>query len=303
MMFMVDVATCLTTCTIGSEYNSWQPIVVVVILAVTMLLAIVYMLGRATARKEWEAFVKVEMHSVLVSVIWVVIIAALANFTCQVSCVASKNENPFDVSISYLAGIRDKLETNINFALDAAKQVKIDSASMFAITEAGPYVRMYDGCNVVSGNQEMLGNIVAPFIGSIIAQQFLLMFVSIAAFQVLLPIGVILRIIPFAREAGALLIGIAFALYIILPLMYVMADMASKEVLAKYDKKMQDIGEATWVDGKQCLTPGPLTNNLEAIGYLLPQAVFFPVLAGIITVAAARVFTKVFQYDFKEILQ
>jgi len=288
---------------IGSEYNSWQPIIVVVILAVVMLLAIIYMLGRAMARKEWEAFVKVEMQSVLVSVIWVMIIAALANFTCQASCIASKNANPFDVSISYLTGIKDNLETNINLALNTAKQVRIDSASMFAITEAGPYVRMYDGCNVVAGNQEMIGNLVAPFIGSIIAQQFLLMFVSIAAFQILLPIGVILRIIPFAREAGALLIGIAFALYIILPLMYVMADMASKELLDKYDLKITSIGEATWVDGKQCLTPGPLLDNLKAIGYLLPQAVFFPVLAGIITVAAARVFTKIFQYDFKEILQ
>jgi hypothetical protein len=256
------------------------------------------------ARKEWEAFVKVEMQSVLVSVIWVVIIAALANFTCQISCAASGGtDNPFDVSIMYLTGVKGNLETNINFALDSAKQIKIDSASMFMITESGPYMRMYDGCNVVSGNQEMLGNIVSPFIGSIIAQQFLLMFVSMAAFQILLPIGIILRIIPFAREAGALLIGIAFALYIILPLMYVVADMAGKEVMKGYDIEMESIGASTWVDGKQCLTPGPLISNLKAIGFLLPQAVFFPVLAGIVTVAAARVFTKVFQYDFKEILQ
>lgn len=54
--------------------------------------------------------------------------------------------------------------------------------------------------------------------------------------------------------------------------------------------------------GLNCIAPETTLSILQNIGKSLPQAVFFPALSTIITIAAARTLTKVFKYDFQEIL-
>jgi hypothetical protein len=145
-----------------------------------------------------------------------------------------------------------------------------------------------EGCGYIANSLEQIAFMLAPFIGSLIIQKFALTIIAGTAFTLLLPVGIILRLIPFAREAGAFLIAIAVALYIVLPLTYVFAERATANIPL----------ESASINS--CDDIAAVKSMLSAIGNALPQAVFFPALSMIITIAAARVLSKVFTYDFLE---
>ena len=105
---------------------------------------------------------------------------------------------------------------------DYARNIRIKSAVALSIISV--FVRPWSGCETVAGSNEQMAVVMSPFVGSVVAQLYALSFIQIFAFQFLLPIGLILRLIPFAREAGAALMAMAFALYIVFPLTYVMVD-------------------------------------------------------------------------------
>lgn len=275
---------------------------------VVMFLAILFMLARMMKKMEWEAFVRTELSHLLVSIFWVIAIAAFASVACISACLLSNGENPFDTAISYLSSMREKIETRIDAALEIAKAVRLESSQMLGLTEGGPFIRPYEGCSIIANNQETLSMVLFPFVASIIAQQFFLLLVSTITFQFILPIGVVLRILPYVRETGALLMALSVSLYIVFPLTYVMASTISADVLKDYDTLIQGFEKEKSVgvsglflsSSMRCLDPTPLIDNLKAVAYVIPQAVFFPALSAIITIACARTLTKVFMYDFAE---
>ena len=290
---MAVTETCMTGCTLASDYINWVPIVGIVILSVLLLLAIIYMLSRLFSKKEWEALAKTELTQTFAAVIWVVIIAAFATFACSVACSLTKDTNPFTTSLDYLNNIHSILEGRINELLEIAKDIRIKTAKMYWLP--GVAIKPWDGCSVIANNLESFTAILAPFIGSILVQQYALSLVQNLAFTVILPIGIILRIIPFAREMGASLIALAVALYIVLPLTYVFADNAMSTVTIST--------KAIESPGQDCVNKDKAREMFEAIGYTFPQAVFFPALSMIITIACARSLSKVFMYDFQDITQ
>jgi hypothetical protein len=290
---MAATETCMTGCTLASDYVSWVPIVGIVILSVLLLLAIIYMLSRLFNKREWEALAKTELTQTFAAVIWIVIIAAFAAFTCSVACSITKDTNPFTTSLDYLNNLRGILESRINELLVVAKDIRIKTAIMYWLP--GVAIKPFDGCAVIANNLESFTAILAPFIGSIMVQQYALSLAQNLAFTVILPIGIILRIIPYAREIGAFLIALAVALYIVLPLTYVFADKAMSTVTLS--------AKTIESPGQDCVDPGKAKEIFETIGYTLPQAVFFPSLSMIITIAFARSLSKVFMYDFQDITQ
>jgi hypothetical protein len=287
---MVEAETCMTGCSIASDYVSWMPIIAIAILAVFLLLAIIFMISRVFGRKEWEALAKTELTQTISASIWVIIITAFAMTSCSVACSMTKDENPFTTSLGYLSGIRGTLESYMNQMIDIARDIRVKAATAYWLP--GVSVRPYEGCATIANNFETMSMMFAPFIGSILVQQYALSIVQNLAFAVLLPIGVILRIIPYARELGAFLIALAVALYIILPLTYVFASKAMSTV------SLPTISLQS--PGTDCISQSKAKEVFDSIGYTLPQAVFFPTLSMIITIACARSLSKVFMYEFQE---
>jgi hypothetical protein len=134
----------------------------------------------------------------------------------------------------------------------------------------------------------------------------------------ILPVGLILRISPFGREAGAFLMAVAISLYIIFPLTFVFAEKATSMIISKDpsyainvdDISLPSLNTAMENEGFKslgfpypfdCAEFAPMEKLLKLVGNMLPQAVFFPALSMIITLASARVLSKVFMYDFQDI--
>ena len=85
---MVDAVTCLgSTCSLSGEYaTSWMPIIAGTILVVVMMLAVLFMIGRAMGRREWEALSKTELYHTGIAAIWAIIISAVVLTSCNLAC-------------------------------------------------------------------------------------------------------------------------------------------------------------------------------------------------------------------------
>lgn len=280
------VETCLSGCVLTSDYSRWIPIALIATLTVVLILAALFMLSRLLNKREWEALAKTELWSTANALIWVVIIASVATLLCSLSCQINGDESPFTTAISYVADVQGALEKSSDNLINGAKDIRINKAYAYSLFDA--MVSPEEGCGYIANSLEQIAFMLAPFIGSLIIQKFALTIIAGTAFTLLLPVGIILRLIPFAREAGAFLIAIAVALYIVLPLTYVFAERATANIPL----------ESASINS--CDDIAAVKSMLSAIGNALPQAVFFPALSMIITIAAARVLSKVFTYDFLE---
>ena len=286
-----SIPECLKTCTLDTDYATWFPTMGAVLLTVVLGISVVYMISRALGRKDWEALARTELYHTGIAAVWVIIIAAAATAACSTSCSITSDQSPFDSALSYISGVRGGLQDNSINLMEKAKEIRIKTAIQIGFING--FIGPWGGCDSVAGNYETYSTILAPFIGSLIFQQYALILVNNIAFQFLLPLGVILRLIPFLRESGAFVMALAFALYIVLPLTYVMADKAT----AGITYTPSETGS-----GVNCVAPDTAFSIMQNIGFSLPQAVFFPALSSIITIAAARSLSKVFKYDFQEIL-
>jgi hypothetical protein len=277
---MADITTCMKTCALSPEYSGWMSTVGAIVLTIVLGLSILFIISRLVSKKEWEALARTEMYQVAIAVIWVVIIASAATATCSVAC-----------SINYVSGVRAGLEDSGSSLLVKAKEIRVKSALNFGILNA--FVGPWSGCDNIAGNYETFSVILSPIMGSLIIQQYALIFINNIAFQMLLPLGVLMRLVPFFRESGSFVIAMAFALYIVLPMTYVMAEKATAGI---------SIAEVDTGSPMDCVAPDTALSIMQNIGYALPQAIFFPALSTIITISAARSLSKVFKYDFQEIL-
>lgn len=293
---------CLTgTCAFitgsSSGYVAWLPIAAIAVFITLIAVATLYMFGRALGRRDWEALARTELYQVGVAAIWVfIIIVPLTLFMCNLSCQIS-GDDPFTTAVGYIHSVQSRTEDFSVSLLNIAKKIRIGSAQADYIWPTGVIVKRFEGCAMIANNYETIVTILAPFIGSLIFQQIMLLMINNFAFQILLPIGVIMRVIPPLRSAGATVMAIAIALYIVLPLTYVFADKATQVPISKYhilpaDPPNYDLN---------CMDAATMKTNLESLGYLLPQAAFFPALSMIITLGAARVLSKVLMYDFMEL--
>ena len=289
-MAVSDLPTCLSTCTLSSEYANWMPIAGGIAVTLLLGISIGFMVSRALGRRDWEAMMRMEFYHLSIAVIWLVIIAAVANVTCSVACSVTNEESPFTSAINYAGQVNGDLQSFSNQLFDKAKNIRIESAVALQILDA--QIMPWAGCENIANTYENFAFLLTPFVASMIVQQYALIFISQIAFQLLLPVGIVMKLIPGLRESASYVIGMAFALYIILPLTYVVAEQAMEGVT---------IVPISTDAGGDCVSVGDVDMIMQNIGKLLPQAVFFPALSSIITIAAARAFSEIFKYDFAEL--
>ncbi|MEM3369414.1 MAG: hypothetical protein QW783_02520 [Candidatus Micrarchaeia archaeon] len=289
-MTFSEIPTCLGTCTLSSDYLNWMPTIGALIFIVLLALAIGFMISRFLNRRDWEAMVRLELYHLSVAVIWISIIAIVANLTCSLSCSITNDESPFTSAINYAGRVSNQIADISQGLYNKAKEIRIYSAEVkdYEALFYSPLV----GCNEVANVYENFAVLLTPFVASLMIQQYALIFISIIAFQYLLPIGIVLRIIPGMKDTAAYIIGIAFAFYIVFPLTYIIAEKSTEGFVTSRISTEFD---------STCLQVSEMREIMQNIGLILPQAVFFPALSSIITIASARALSEIFKYDFAEL--
>ena len=291
-MAISEIPTCLTTCAFSPEFGnqSWTLLIGGIIITVALALSVGYMISRALNKREWEAKIRMETYYLIIAVIWFMIISAVANLTCSLSCSITHGESPFMSAKEYTASVKSELESFSNQLLEKAKNIRIESAVAMQILDV--QIMPEAGCENIASTYENFAFMLTPFIASMIVQEYALILISQIAFQFLLPLGIVLKLVPGLRDSASYVIGIAFALYIVLPLTYVLAEKSTESIA---------INSISTNAGGDCVSVDAVSDIMQGIGGLLPQAVFFPALSSIITIGAARAFAEIFKYDFAEL--
>lgn len=290
--------TCMgIACAFTADYLAWMPVAALAVVVSFLGIAAIYMFGRASGRRDLEALARSELYQVGVAALWVfIIVTPFTLFMCNLSCQLSGGD-PITTAVGYLRSVQARIEGSSVTLLELARSIRVSSARAEYVWPTGVIMKKFEGCSMIANNYETVVTMLAPFIGSLIFQQVLLLMVSNFAFQFLLPIGVIMRVVPPLRTAGATVMAIAIAFYIVLPLTYVFADRATAMPISKYPISPTQPKDFNL----NCMDVEAMKTNLSGFGYVLPQAVFFPALSVIITLGAARVLSKVLMYDFLEL--
>jgi hypothetical protein len=295
------VGQCMTGCS-APIYTNWISYILVISIIVFTIIATVFMFGRLTNRPDFEALAKLELWQTANALIWIfIIIVPFVSIVCISSCYAAKG-NPFEISQEYIGNLKEKIEKNIINLIREAKDIRIVGSISFLVPRSrncfeGVCISFFAGCAAMADNYETLAFLLYPFLGSLVVQQLALITFPMV-FSIIMPVGLILRIIPRFREAGAFLIAVALAIFVVFPLTYVFAKKATSLALSQipdfdYNKDITCTFLGYGGSGFK-----NFVMYMYEIGKILPQAVFFPTLSIIITVASARAMSKIFLYDF-----
>ena len=133
-----------------------------------------------------------------------------------------------------------------------------------------------------------------PIVASLSAQRQLLQVIEIVSTAVLLPFAFVLRILPWTREFGNMLIALFFGLYIVVPTMYAMSGAAFLGVVTNPATHTETVTITpppplppittvqpiyTFQDFAMQKNSGatPMQNEiLYRLGSTIPQAIFIP---------------------------
>ncbi len=285
-------------CFTGQMYgrDAW---IMLALLIMTFIISLAHMVARIGNRPEWEAWAKNESYQLILSAV----IAASIIFLADISCVVSTElagGDAFDISDEFLTRNYEEAMSIIYslyrtvFILDLMGNFQIASATNPLFVKP-----MFPGLSAIAGHFRSIIAIIALLAGNLMVQKIGLELIEQTAFNILLPLGLVLRVFPITRDAGSFIIAVAFGFYIVFPLTYVMAS----EVVASLPD------EGNWanylglpgfpVPGPGAfflinLFAGPLTSafymfrNLD----LVLVGTFFPLLSITITIAFIKGLTK-----------
>jgi hypothetical protein len=149
------------------------------------------------------------------------------------------------------------------------------------------------GYRALSSHKELVIDMYLPMIASLNAQKYILQGMEWVSLSILLPFAFVLRIIPFTRDYGNLLISLFFAMYIIAPTTYAMGarvfnDIAVNEPVTVDFPTLSNFN-SYGLDGQ-----GPVgaSTVLYRVGITIPQAVFLPNFVLIIGITATMSISK-----------
>ncbi len=141
-------------------------------------------------------------------------------------------------------------------------------------------------------------------------QMNFLSWVESSAFTVFLPLGIVLRIFPFTRGAGATLMAIAIGLYLVYPLMmvimYTMVDPPKGCEVPKMEKEAEQIcasdpGAFMQLQKRVTSQQSKLTAGASNTAKMIIYAYFFPLVNIIVTIAFIRTIAGFLGADIAEI--
>ncbi len=262
--------------------------------------SLLFMLGRLLIKSEFEAMAKKELSQLFVALIVAVVIVGLAT----ASCGAAQNlvqstigeGNQFTASSQYLTTLIYKkgLPTIQNlwvsgFIIDMISSLEIKTG----LPAAKSSVKFSPGKVLTPFSKiiGLFGSLFNVIVGSLHAQLILIQFSEAFAMTLLLPLGMVLRTIPMMRKGGSFLMALAFGLYIVFPMTYVM-DYAIYNTI---DPNFNGLAKTTI----EPLETFKLSSQIiDVLGYfdqmaiLIPQATFLALINFTITVSFVETFTN-----------
>lgn len=310
----VPKAAATDLCTVDPEWGgtgatgvSWMSVAVTGILVLLFFLAFVYMAGVLLSRIEWIVWVKDEFYQALISIFFLFLSVGIATTACEASF-SLAGGNPFAVADIYLNDLiwEKTLRVSTGVFLTGI-YASLTGAFFVPIGQAPSGFRPLAGLDSVTTLMNFLFLVTSTMFSSLMIQSMGLKLAQGLAFKVILPFGILFRVFPFLRKAGAAFIAIGLGLYIVWPMMYVLdkAVMDSIEVPRIIYEDNPDLGAQIYTGAFTSLYSYdaairivmPMT-HVQDVANLVPQAVFLPALNLLVVYAFMKAMTRVFSQNF-----
>jgi hypothetical protein len=264
---------------------------------VSTAIALAYMYGRFRQDERAAVWAKDEAQNLLITALLFAGLLVFFTGSCALA-VDYSGGSPLSVSKAYISTLLSNTGQTVLRDLTFRSILNQEKATDYAYVGFTPFkgsgVAGYANYRAHSSNKELLIDLYLPIIASLNAQKYLLDMVGWIGAGVLLPFAFVMRIIPFTRDFGNMLIAIFFAAYIVAPTLYALSAHVFLDNMKVLDRGVAVDSDLFYSYG---IDAGPQTDNgkdtvLYKIGSTLPQAIFLPNLVIIISITCAMAVSK-----------
>lgn len=282
--------------------NEMLTYVTIALSLMVFLIALFWMAAQFLRKPEYESFASVELHQLLISALFFLLIFGAAYFAQEIAN-AFAGGDMFAVGRNYLNYILNNMALPAVMNLEILKLISqyMGSWTMrWGASVWGVVIPAFPSFVVVERVVDFALLLISPFTASLIVQMAILEVIGAVALPFVLPAGVVLRIFPPTRDAGAFLISAALGFGLVYPFTYVMHDRVVMRMVsggipysgaeylgASYGNVLSEISENGAFRIDQWLF-----SPFVLLSYLMLQALFLPALSITITIAFIKGTTK-----------
>lgn len=290
MILMVLFSLSFATCTMDMSdpefqdtYAAAMQLVAIAILLSVTITALAYMIGKFTSSPSLLLFSKDSLTQTIITIVMVVFILAAFEGTCQFTTLFLEEQlNPMDSALDYAVYLQVQGQIILKGLYSTSMDHKFEGSWMtgyylpFIGGETGFRNTMH---NAFSRQCEILMDLVNVGMVSAGVQYFIILMIRDFVFPIMIPFGLLLRALPFLREAGNVVLAIAFTLFIIFPFAYTVNSYAMYTVDISCGSD-EAVGNCNY------------TTGFGTIGSYLFQTIFLPNLALVIAITGASAMIK-----------
>lgn len=243
-----------------------------------------FMVGKLTSNPQLILFSKDEMAQLIITFIFLSSIigifegscALMDNFLDVQGGISAAKGHMYNLQLEGKVIVRSLLKESVEEKFDAAW---VDGYMLPIVGGETAFIRSYHTAN--ARQYEILADMVTVGYVSAGVQHYALHFIESFVFPIMLPFGLVLRALPFVRDAGNTIIALCFALLVIFPFAYGVNASANG-----VDKNFCDMDEERVL--------GDCTSGIGwgRISSYLFQTVFLPNLAMVVFIAGATAMVK-----------
>ena len=279
------------TCSLNLEDPEMQntielamDLVMVALMFSLVVTALAYMIGKMTNSAKLLMFSKDSLVQLLITVLLIIGIFSLMEGTCGfLQLFLDSPTDPLTDSLNYMNQLRTNGKSLLKDLYRSSIDEKFKGATL--IGYYAPFVggeTAFQGAyhNAFSRQFEILTDMVTVGYVSAGVQYFVLQMVRDFVFPILIPFGLLLRALPFLREAGNIVLAIGFTLLVILPFAYAINSSAL------------DVTPICDSASEKAVGPCQSTTGWGTIASYLFQTVFLPNLALVVTITGAGAMVK-----------
>lgn len=290
---------------VSGIWSEWEPIAVITILIAFFVAAVIFMIGIAIRNEKIKNFGMGEIYEAVATALIAIFFLTLAAILFGVIPAYTVGSiDPYNTSLSYIGSTMNSSATvltsilnvvmidyfystlNLDVYIGGAPTVTnvINKASSLA-----PLITAF-----VIEPSKVIGGFLIDALVALSAEFYMILFFMYIAIPVFLIPGIIFRAIFPLRSIGGMLIGAAFAFYVVMPLLFSVAyyftNTSQLQMLNSAAAAIQANGAGTLAETNAVSPTAPLvvamTGLESSMGGFFLSILFYPVLILTITYAA-----------------
>lgn len=191
---------------------------------VIVYMVLLYVLARLSKNEEWNQNFKIEFKQLLLSVMIYVSVFGISNALHALYSIYAVGTDLFSFISIQLIMMLKNLQFYASHLMLAGSMMKMYGEFTNIGYPHGSYgsarLVTFPGIDLLASVTFQTRDLIMIATGGLVVQSVAMDLIKNLALTVVLPIGVILRILPITRQFGNELIGLSIATYVILPLIY-----------------------------------------------------------------------------------